>query len=198
VLIENVTAALALGFFGSLHCVAMCGPIGAAASRALPYQAGRFISYAFAGALFGSLGAQASQLGAWQRAFTVAVAALLLGKGLSLLFPRRGEALLKLGRNRSWFALPRSALALGLVTGALPCGLLTGAWALAASTAHPLDGTLVMTIFAVATAPALVGSRLLATPLVGARWAPAWQGVLFCALAIWIGVRPFLGGHACH
>jgi sulfite exporter TauE/SafE len=200
VLTQALLAALALGFFGSLHCVAMCGPLCATAAAPLPYFVGRWTSYAFAGALFGWLGARAAELGPLQSVLAIGVAALLFAKGVSCWIPRR-QALSKLGQRTPAGLLPRGALALGLVTGALPCGLLAGGWAIAASTARPLDGALVMTAFSAATAPALLAGRLLGRKLVGARWAGAWQGALFCALAVWIAARPlfiFLGGHACH
>jgi sulfite exporter TauE/SafE len=197
--LSAIVAALALGFFGSLHCVAMCGPLCVAAARPLPYLAGRWASYALAGALFGSIGARAARLGPLQQVLAVAVAGLLFAKGLSLWLPRRDLVRLRT-RPPGWLAAlrPRRPLALGAITGALPCGLLAGAWALAASTSRVLDGALVMSAFAAATAPALVSGGLVLRRI-GGRWAPAWHGALYCALAIWIGLRPFLvGGHACH
>ena len=63
----------ALGLVGSLHCVQMCGPIVLAFSlplnrpdalRAnLGYNAGRILTYAFLGALAGSVGGGIGMLG---------------------------------------------------------------------------------------------------------------------------------------
>lgn len=51
--------------------------------------------------------------------------------------------------------------ALGLLTGLFPCGLLYAAYSQAAATAHPLAGSLVMVLFALASAPALLLSSSL-------------------------------------
>ena len=68
--IEPILAsALVLGFFGSVHCLGMCGGIAAALGQALPdqsaagrllsasvYSFGRITSYMAAGALVGFFG----------------------------------------------------------------------------------------------------------------------------------------------
>ena len=75
--ISNV-AALAVGFFGGVHCVGMCGGIVGALSFGLPedrrqrlrgnlpflllYNLGRISSYTLAGAIVGGLGAWAIDL----------------------------------------------------------------------------------------------------------------------------------------
>jgi sulfite exporter TauE/SafE len=217
--LASLFAALALGFLGSLHCILMCGPLAVAGCRgrragtpgAPGYFGGRLVSYAFAGAIFGQLGAHAActlSLPAIQRVLLLAVGALAIARGIRLLLPRRSAELVRLGR-RSEAAptttrllaalLPRRGLALGLATGVLPCGLLASGWALAAAAGHPLGGALVMIAFCLATTPALLVTVVAATPLAALRRAasPAWQGALWCALGIWIGVRP-LFEHCAH
>jgi sulfite exporter TauE/SafE len=216
-----LTAALALGLLGSLHCALMCGPLavagcGVTGSRARPalvYFCGRLVSYTFAGAVFGVLGARAAQilsLDQWQRWALVAVAAAALFKGIRLLTAPAPRLIaigsIKPKQRPSQLArlvtslVPRRALPLGLATGALPCGLLAGGWALAAATGNPLSGALLMAAFSLATAPGLLGSLLVAAPLSRIRWSPRWQGALWCALSLWMGLRPFLGHavHRCH
>lgn len=214
-MIAPLLAALSLGALGSLHCTLMCGPLlvaGCSRDRRslLGYFAGRATSYAFFGALFGEAGRTAAvhlPAGTIQNSLLLAVAVVAAVRGLRLLLRRPRAGLVRLGTPGPWSRvarhlaalLPRHGLPLGLATGALPCGLLAGGWALAASTGHPLHGAIVMIAFSLATAPGLVAALLAARPLgrLGARLTPAWQGALWCALAIWIGARPLMD-HACH
>jgi sulfite exporter TauE/SafE len=221
VLSSLLAAAAVLGLLGSLHCALMCGPLlaagcaGGAGTRArsvAAYFNGRLASHVFAGAVFGALGAHAAEWlsrSLWQRALLFTIAALALIKGARLLFIGRRVSLMTIGHGpRSpgfggWIAaqLPRRALPLGLATGALPCGLLAGAWALAASTGNPLHGALVMALFSVATAPGLAAGLVLSLPALRRRWSPAWQGALWCALGLFLGLRPLIeysGIHRCH
>jgi sulfite exporter TauE/SafE len=220
-----LTGAAAFGFLGSLHCAFMCGPLAVAgcgaghahrrSSTAL-YFGGRALSYIFAGAAFGALGAH---IGCFIRLTTlqqtllgaVAVMAIMKGVTLSLGLRSRSPELTQLGRPsrfrraaRAMASLgPRRALSLGLLTGALPCGLLAGAWSLAAATGHPLHGALVMGVFSAATAPALAAS-LVSTRLAGRSRlvsSTRTQGLLWCALGLWIVARSLFehgahhGGH---
>ena len=214
----TLSAALAVGFLGSAHCALMCGPLAAAGCAgpargraALAYLLGRAVSYAFAGALLGHAGGSLARELSWrgfQEGAILAVAAVAAARGIFLLtnLPRRG--LVKLGPPRGpsrWVRtlagwIPRRGLGLGLATGAFPCGLLGAGWALAASTQEAAGGALVMLVFSLATAPALL------LPIVAARWldrcrarlTPAWQGALWVALAVWIGARPLLDAAGCH
>jgi sulfite exporter TauE/SafE len=199
--------AFVFGLLGSFHCALMCGPLALAGCNSrrttFGYFAGRAVIYSFAGALFGALGEHAQHrlpIGAIQTGLLLAVAMLALVKGIRLLLPRRELVQLRTPPSPAgqFFAglLPRRGLALGLATGLLPCGFLAGGWALAASTGDALAGALVMLVFALATLPALAGSLLLRN-----RWrpTPAVAGMLWCALAVWIAIRPLLthahGGH---
>lgn len=199
--------AFVFGFLGSFHCALMCGPLALAGCTTrrttFGYFAGRAIVYAFAGALFGSLGEHAQHrlpIGAVQTGLLLAVAVLALIKGVRLLLPRHDLVPLRKPPSRVGELLarvvPRRGLALGLATGVLPCGFLAGAWALAASTGNPLSGALVMIVFSLATLPSLAASLLVRARF---RPTPAVAGVLWCALALWIGLRPLLahahGGH---
>ncbi len=212
---QALLGALSLGFLGSLHCVAMCGPIALAAcqrqsargSAALGYFGGRLCGYAFVGALFGWAGMHLMHwplFGLAQRALWLAVAALALLKGVELFLGR------PLWRPRvAWTevfsplrpflpALPKRGLALGLVTAVLPCGMLAMGWALAGSTGSPFAGAAVMAVLCLASTPALVASALLAGPAgrLAQRLPRAAWGVLWCLLAVWVGARPLLGASA--
>jgi sulfite exporter TauE/SafE len=219
-----LAGAAAFGFLGSLHCALMCGPLAVAGcgagrefrwSSSALYFGGRLTSYAFAGAAFGALGAQLGcviHLEELQRALLVMVASLALVRGIRLsLGGARTTPLVHLGRPSiarrvaRWVAanLPKRGLTLGIVTGILPCGLLAGGWSLAAATGHPVRGMLVMTVFFVATSPALLASVWASGFAHFARLTSStrWQGALWCVLAFWMVARSLLphgahhGGH---
>jgi sulfite exporter TauE/SafE len=182
--------------------MAACARQGVIHSRdALAYFMGRLGGYTFLGAIFGTLGMHLQHrvlFGAAQRGLWFAVAGFALVKGLQLLFPRLRRPLpswtsrlVQLVQSGSQW-IPRRGLSMGLVTSILPCGMLAAGWALAASTATPWGGSLLMAVFCVATSPALVATLLLigSTRKIVPRIGPVIQGALWCALAVWIGIRP--------
>ncbi|WP_299330347.1 sulfite exporter TauE/SafE family protein [uncultured Psychrobacter sp.] len=177
-------AALFMGFFGSPHCLGMCGGLVAAFSlsmkdvspakrRALiaTYHFGRLTSYALLGLVAGLIG-------------TTVLAPLMVGNstprillGLVLVFV--GATMLglpfltKLERfgMRFWQYLsplrqkvfplntyPR-ALAAGLLWGFLPCGLVYGALLIAVVAHDPLSGAALMFVFGLGTIPMLVATH---------------------------------------
>src|SRR3569833_2029964 len=172
---------VATSALGSVHCVAMCGPLiglqgGARSVRlAAIHSFGRLLTYVAIGALAGLAGNAldlAGKLGNVQRLATLAAGATIVGWGIFALVravrpprtpaqpPRArsgstafGSALVHI-RTRS---RARRTFALGLLTGLLPCGWL---WAFAISAAgsgSPQGGALVMYAFWLGTLPALDG-----------------------------------------
>jgi len=108
--IMDLTLVFLAGFFGSMHCVGMCGAIVAAYStqehfrsggiagkwnpllKHLAYNFGRVLSYVFVGAVLGALGGGFSGLrsiGAW---FSTAAGVLLIISGIWMMriFPGMG------------------------------------------------------------------------------------------------------------
>lgn len=174
-----------LGVIGSLHCVAMCGPLvgvvapvfGRRLAPALWYQTGRVASYVAIGALAGLAGAVAGLAG-FGRGLSIAA-------GILMLLAAMGLAAHSISRVGTWWtaqlskvlrvvgharaAYPAaSALGAGLANGALPCGLVYAAGLAAATSAGPLEGAAVMLAFAAGTVPMMLGlwtsaSRLPAT-----------------------------------
>jgi uncharacterized protein len=209
-LISAISAALVMGLFGGVHCAAMCGPLAIAgcsahgrmhARAALEYIAGRFVAYTLIGAVFGAFGRaiESSNFAFARAAIALVLAVLFLIKGVRLLRPRAEPELVTLRSKRrrfALFALPALGLGLGLFTGLLPCGLLYGAFALAATSSSAIDGALVMAAFAAASLPALFAPVLLARRLPMFR-SPKWQGVLWCALGLWLSLRPVLDVFTC-
>ncbi|MFT6399526.1 MAG: sulfite exporter TauE/SafE, partial [Bradymonadia bacterium] len=85
--ISLIGAGLAIGFAGSFHCVAMCGPFavlaGAKSGKAglFSYSAGRLTTYSLLGAIAGGFGSLIYQL---RMVGLVLAAAVVLGVGLHL------------------------------------------------------------------------------------------------------------------
>lgn len=184
----GVTALLAttLGasLLGSLHCVAMCGPLigmsaGARSLRlALLHALGRLTTYAVLGALAGLVGGAveiAGHLAAVQHTAAIAAGVVIIGWGLHAIAVARGwlrttaaggtlfqRSLVQIRGRR---AAPRAWL-VGVLTGLLPCGWLWAFVVSAAGTAHPASGAVVMAAFWLGTVPAMTGVLALGGALV--------------------------------
>lgn len=179
-----LVAALAMGFFGSPHCLGMCGglvtafglsmqEVSATKKRMLiaTYHFGRLLSYAFLGVIAGLIG-------------TTVLAPLMMGNnlprillglvlafiGLNMLGLPFLNKLEKVGMGiwkklsplrQKVFPLttfPR-ALAAGLLWGFLPCGLVYGALLMAAVGNGVASGALLMFVFGLGTVPMLVATH---------------------------------------
>lgn len=169
--------AFLLGFAGSLHCAGMCGPLMLALPRGgggpvalafgrLACNAGRLVTYAGLGVVFGLVGRSLALAGV-QRWVSIALgAAILLGVLLPRLrlfqIPVAGpinhlkSALGRLLRETS----PGALFTLGLLNGLLPCGLVYVAGAGAAATGEVLRGIEYMVVFGLGTVPMMFGLGL--------------------------------------
>jgi sulfite exporter TauE/SafE len=172
-----------LGFFGSLHCIGMCGPIVLALPSArgsgfsfvygrVLYNFGRVITYALLGLLFGLLGSKIYMFGLQQAAsialgliiiLWIVTPAALKNKLRSYSGYISFTAMLKnlfmpLFRKKS----KASLLLIGILNGFLPCGFVYMgiAGALAVSSASPVNGMLFMALFGVGTIPAMLGTSI--------------------------------------
>lgn len=173
-------AAAATGFLGSLHCVGMCGPLalalgGAGGSgvslRLLRFVAGKSVTYVVLGLLAGLIGSGLGGQGAgtdFQSMIALVAGVVMVALGIE---NRGGDAqsspsavgslLVRLLRDGQG----RAPLVGGMLVGLLPCGLVYAMVAQALATGSILEGGLVMTGFALGTAPAMLlsgwlGSRL--------------------------------------
>jgi sulfite exporter TauE/SafE len=137
-----------MGFFGSGHCVAMCGGISCALTAGLPqtvrrsplrmlpfviaYNLGRLISYMLAGALFGIIGARAGVLlpPSWAHGVGIAISiAFVIALGLYLGDWWRGLAAFERLGSKLWrYLQPLGGRFLPVTRwrGALGVGLLWG------------------------------------------------------------------------
>src|SRR6218665_2894585 len=165
-------SALLMGGAGSLHCVGMCGPLalslplsGSNGSRfigSLLYNAGRVVTYAAIGLLFGLIGSS-FKLAGLQQALSVTLGVLIL---LYLLLPQLGLFKKTDAGIQKWFALLRKRLSvlfqqkkmssiffIGILNGLLPCGLVYMAATVAIAAASVLNSALFMIFFGLGTLP---------------------------------------------
>ncbi|MCX8521653.1 MAG: sulfite exporter TauE/SafE family protein [Rhodoferax sp.] len=162
--------ALLMGLVGGPHCVVMCGAacagLGQAAggrrnSAILGFQTGRVLGYSVLGALAGAsmqgLGWLTVQSSALRPVWSMLhLAALLLG--LMLLLRARQPVWLEAAGKTIWSRVKglgyrhgAGPLLLGSLWALLPCGLLYSAVAVAALAGGPLQGAVVMALFALGT-----------------------------------------------
>lgn len=186
-----LATAFVTGLLGSAHCFGMCAGISglftvnasvASMRRSVPmaitYNAGRVVSYAFLGfvvAFFGHSVVDAIPgLAAPVRLFS---GLLIIIVGLQVAFAWRMLAPVEKAGAHIWnriapaakrllpvTSMPK-ALGLGLLWGWLPCGLVYSVLLLAATTASPLDGSLVMIAFGFGTMPAMIATGVSASTI---------------------------------
>lgn len=175
-------AAFVAGFFGSTHCLGMCGAIVVLFEqqssagmhrwlRRILYNLGRLGFYVLLGAIAGGASAVIVATAGARTALLILrlVAGLLvIGIGLNLLFNWNFTRFLEAAGANLWKRLsplarhvlpvetPARAIAAGFLWGALPCGLVYSAVAIAATSTSPVSGALVMFFFWLGTVPALV------------------------------------------
>jgi uncharacterized protein len=169
--------AFVLGLAGSLHCAGMCGPLTLALPQEgnrravfvtgrLAYNAGRIVTYALLGAVFGL----------WGRLFFLAglQQTLSIALGLMLIVGLMTSRKLALWRPATWMVgqiksriseLLRqhtigSQALLGFFNGFLPCGLVYVACAGATVSGGSLRGAICMAIFGAGTIPMMLAIGL--------------------------------------
>ena len=179
-----IIAAFFMGFFGSPHCLGMCGGLVAAFSlsmkdvspakrRALiaTYHFGRLTSYAILGLAAGLIGTTVLEpLMKGNSTPRSLLGLVLVFVGVTMLGAPFLSKLERLGM-RFWQYLspirqkvfplntfPR-ALAAGLLWGYLPCGLVYGALLIAVVAHDPLSGAALMFVFGLGTVPMLVATH---------------------------------------
>jgi len=229
----SLIAALLAGFTSSAHCFAMCGGIAgalgmhakAAGSNANVafvaglYQIGRISGYALVGALVGLVGSQAARVLDLVRVgslLRVASGVLIILLGLRLLV--RWNALQWIERlgARFWmrlrplvqFAGTRAGLikplTMGLLWSLLPCGLIYSMLLLAAMSADPGRGAMIMLAFGAGTLPAMFSTSLLSARLQSKMSHPIVRiasGLAMTVLGVWMIYAALMigaGGQAHH
>lgn len=132
------------------------------------FNAGRILSYAVLGGLLGSLGSFLQLSGTALGLITIAVGAVMLLLGVkltgicprletvSLTLPKGVSRALGLKREQKEYS-HKNAFALGALTFFLPCGFTQAMQIYAVSTGSFVQGSLIMGLFALGTAPGLLG-----------------------------------------
>lgn len=211
-LLALIATVIAASVVGSLHCAGMCGAFVAMAvgldrstsrMRLLAaYNLGRLATYAAIGALAGGLGAAfdvgGRALGLQRAAIGLAAATMItiglvgLARSFGVRLPRvKGprsldHVFVRLHGLASRLTPTRRAAAIGLMTGLLPCGWLYAFALLAAGTAHPFSGAVVMAAFWLGTLPILISLGAGVRSLAGAlgRYAPRAMSIVIVALGV--------------
>lgn len=176
-----IFSALAVGFFGSAHCIGMCGPIAIAlpvpnsgafnfiAGRVL-YNIGRIFTYSFLGALFGLLGSRIVIAG-FQQFVTIFLGFIIL---LIVLTPFKYKAKVTQNKLVQKISTPiksgigelfkkgtaSSMFLIGVLNGFLPCGLVYIAIAGAIASGDAVSGMLYMILFGLGTFPAMFAATI--------------------------------------
>lgn len=170
---QLIIVAFTMGLLGSFHCIGMCGPIAlslplsshnhqAKFSGALFYNAGRIVTYAIFGIVFGIIGKSVTVFGyqQWLSVLlgTMIIFILLLPKRISffngknmvvIFFERIRTSLGRLFLKRNYSSL----FSIGLLNGLLPCGLVYMAAAMSISTGEILNSIFFMAFFGLGTLP---------------------------------------------
>lgn len=172
-----IISALSIGFLGSFHCVAMCGPIALAlpihegsATRKilflLIYHFGRILVYSLLGAILAMAGKSFALIGL-QQIVSVTIGVLVL---LFLFFPSSWLSKYNLTRPLSNLYIklqgsfsylfkqrnPGAMFVMGALNGLLPCGLVYLALAGALASNGVAEGAIFMAFFGSATLPVML------------------------------------------
>lgn len=211
---------LTTGFFTGLsHCVGMCGSLvsafsiqqkqmkGSVTSPLLLYQCGRISTYVLIGLLTATIGSglQLTALGqGWQVGLSVFVGLMMLTIGLSLMGVFRGLKWIESARLAKWVGErihqlmssthPAAPYGLGMANGMLPCGPVYAMALLAATSANPLQGGLIMLFFGLGTLPAMMGMGFIFANLSVTLRRRLYR--LAATLIILVGVQQVLRGMA--
>lgn len=167
--------ALLMGLAGGPHCVAMCGAACAGLGQAAgdrrgmaltAFQIGRLVGYS----LMGVLAALSVQGLGWLTVQSAAIRPLwslmhltAMALGLVLMLQARQPLWLDRSARRLWAVVRRflersgaaAPAALGVLWSLMPCGLLYSALMVAGLTGHPMNGGLVMALFALGSSVSL-------------------------------------------
>ncbi|NBC86316.1 MAG: sulfite exporter TauE/SafE family protein [Bacteroidetes bacterium] len=195
---------LAFGFFGSVHCIGMCGPLalslpGATAARGrylaerLLYNVGRAITYTTLGGAIGALGALVSLSGV-QQWISIGIGLVMILGALVPWVSRRVNRLEQvparfLGRvmkpiqslyRRGGFG---AMLVVGLLNGLLPCGFVYAALATSVTAGSIYTSMTFMAAFGLGTIPAMFAVSMMGR-LASATWRVRLQKLVPIGLVI--------------
>jgi uncharacterized protein len=172
-MVQLIFAAFTIGLLGSFHCVGMCGPLALSLplnsnsfwskfSGSLLYNAGRIVTYAAFGLVFGAIGKSVALFG-YQQWLSVLLGVLII---VFIILPKQITFINKKNIVFRFFEKLRSSLgqlffkknysslfSIGLLNGLLPCGLVYMAAAGAVATGDIVNSILFMAFFGLGTLP---------------------------------------------
>lgn len=178
----SLIALFAVGFFTSVHCIAMCGGINLSQSvsstedtsrfrRPFLYNLGRVISYTVIGGIVGGIGSVLFISQTAKGIIMLAAAAFMILMGLSMLgwlpwwlVPRLPKGLSKQANKAK---KGKGPFIVGLLNGLLPCGPLQAMQLYALSTGSVITGAFSMLLFSLGTVPLMLGAGLVFSMLKG-------------------------------
>ncbi|MFD2598524.1 sulfite exporter TauE/SafE family protein [Sphingobacterium corticis] len=199
-----------MGFFGSMHCAVMCGPLmfsitsqgksawHTAISVCL-YHVGRVVVYGLLGLLFGVLG-QIGKMAGWQQAISLISGALLIGIGLFQVLGIKWNEFQKM-QNRwtqpfvksvgKWMFRPGGSLVVGMLNGLLPCGMVYMALTSAVNANGLWGSFLFMVAFGLGTWPLIfLMSAIVQITNRRIKWRFSWfLPSLYILLGVWFLLR---------
>ncbi len=178
----EILSGFLIGFFGSFHCVGMCGPIALMLPSAgdsgfekilsrLFYNLGRVLTYGLMGLAFGFLG-EGLHLKGFQQTLSILLGSIIL---IYVAAPRRFKSKLfswrisiKLNsfvKNKLAGSLKnnssQSMFVIGMINGLLPCGFVYMALGGAITLSDPLFSMLYMVLFGLGTIPVMLSASLI-------------------------------------
>jgi len=208
-----IIAGLAFGFFGSVHCIGMCGPIALSlpgapnlrwryAAERLIYNVGRALTYTTLGGAIGALGALMSLSGV-QQWISIGIGTLMILGALVPWVSRHVQKLEQLpARALSRVMTPIQSLyrrggfgamlVVGLLNGLLPCGFVYAALATAVTAGSVYTSMGFMAAFGAGTIPAMFVVSLLGR-VISVRWRQRLQTLIPIGLVI-VGILLILRG----
>lgn len=198
--------AFILGLLGSVHCLAMCGPLILAFGQTnksfwlkMIQQAGRIIGYTALGGLMGLIG-QSVALFEFEQKLSLVIGAIIILSTFVSLFKSKafgfldGQWLSKLQtlafKNTKHIAL--RFFTLGIINSLLPCGLLFLALGGSIALVDVNQSMLYMMLFGLGTLPSMVMVLLFGNTLI-TRF-KGIQDKLIPSLSLVVGIMMFMRG----
>jgi sulfite exporter TauE/SafE len=199
-----------MGLFGSLHCVAMCGPLLLAlptvgenqwtkAKNRLLYQIGRILTYGVIGLFIGFIGIGISMKG-WQQVLSITTGGALILIALFHFIGTKNSSVLKIQQKLLaplikqmgyWLHKPGGSFMTGVLNGILPCGMVYMALATALNTGSAINGARFMVLFGLGTLPLLLLTAVAGNFIkskIPFRLS-AWLPFLFLVMGSWFILR---------
>ncbi len=170
---SNLSIAFLLGFFGSVHCAVMCGPLmlslplsqndyWGAAVQLLMYQLGRVIVYAVFGMLAGLIGSSI-KLFTDQQTLSLLIGSLMVGftllhfTGSTKVSGLQAKLISPISKMMvKVYSLSNWGLFAGMLNGLIPCGMIYLALASSLNSGSIMGGASFMLLFGLGTTPLML------------------------------------------